>query len=244
MALIRQAQLGDAVRSAVVLDLGDLTRQGERIKAAARAEADRIVAEGREEGRRLFEGAAEEGRRQGLSQGLEEGRTTGAEEGRAALLAEFRPRLEAMEKGWTEALEDFRARRESLLMQARADVLALAARVAEMVTRRAVELNGGAAEAQLAAVLALVAGPTKLTVKVTAREKRAFGEALRVLSAKFEAAEHAEIVVDESLPPGSCVVATPSGGEIDASVETQLERIVGAIVTRERRRKQPRSRKP
>lgn len=241
MALIRQAQIGDAIKSAVVLDLGDLMRQGEVLKAAARAEVDRILVEGREERRRVVEGAAEEGRREGLARGFEEGRAKGAEEGRAALLAEYRPRLEGLEKGWTEALAEFQARREELLTQARADVLALAARVAEMVTQRAVELNGGAAEAQLTAVLALVAGGSKLVIRVNPREKRTFGEALRELAGRFEAAEHAEVVPDESLSPGSCVVATPAGGEIDASIRTQLERIVGAIVSRPGRGKRSRS---
>lgn len=237
MALIRQAQLGDAIKSAVVLDLGDLMRQGEVLKARARAEVDRILAEGREERRRLVEGAAEEGRRDGIAKGLEEGRVKGEEEGRAALLAEFRPRLEALEKGWTEALAEFGARREELLTQARADVLALAAQVADMVTRRAVELNGGAAEAQLESALGLVAGATKLVVRVNPREKRTFAEALRELAGRFEAAEHAEVVPDDGLPPGSCVIVTPAGGEIDASIQTQLERIVRAIVSKPRREK-------
>lgn len=237
MALIRQSQLGDAIKNAVVLDLGDLMRQGEVLKAGARAEAARILAEGREERRRLVEGAAEEGRRDGLAKGLEEGRGKGEEEGRAALLAEFRPRLDALDKGWTEALAEFQARREELLTQARADVLVLAAQVADMVTRRAVELNGGAAEAQLESALGLVCGATKLVVRVNPREKRTFGEALRDLAGRFEAAEHAEVVPDESLPPGSCVVATPAGGEIDASIQTQLERIVRAIVSKPRREK-------
>lgn len=230
MPLISRSRIGDAIKSAIVLDLGDLMRQGERIKAAARAEADRLIAEGREERRRLIEGAAEEGRREGWARGIEEGRAAGAAEGRDAALAETRERLAALESAWTAALADFQSRREELLTAARADIVRLAATVAQIVTRRAVALDGSAAEAQLSAILSLLAAPTKLAIRVHPGDAAAFRAALPALAARFDSAGHAQLIEDASLAQGSCVATTPGGGEIDASIEAQLERIAEALL--------------
>ncbi len=240
MALIRQAQLGDTLRSAIVLDLGDLMRQGEMLKTAARAEADQIVSRAHAERRALLDAGAEEGRREGLAQGLEEGRVQGAAEGRDAALAELKPRIEGLEKAWTAALNDFAARREELLSQARTDVLRLATQVAEVVTRRAIELQGGAAEAQLAAALGVVAGQSKVSIRVNPADRKAFSAALPRLAERLTNAREAEIVPDESLPSGSCVLTSPSGGEVDASIDTQLERIAEALLPRKGARKRSR----
>lgn len=230
MALIKQAHLGDAIRSAIVLDLGDLMRQGEMLKGAARAEADRIVAQGREERQRLIEGAQAEGRRAGYVQGFDEGRAAGVAEGRESTIAERRETLASLEQAWSAALADFELRREELLTAARTDLLRLAVRAAELVTRRAIELRGGAAEAQLATVLDLLAAPTKLVLRVCPGDEQAFREALPELASRLESASHVQIVPDPLLGPGSCIAATPGGGEIDASVETQLRRIVAAVL--------------
>ena len=237
MPLIRGAQLGDAVRSAVVLDLGDLKRQGDRILSTARAEADRIVAEARAERERLLEGASEEGRRAGTERGIEEGRARGAAEGREAAMAAHREKLAALEAAWTGALDEFRARREEMLLEARVDVLRLAVRVAEMVTRRRVELDDGAAAAQLEAVVSLVARPTRLVIRVHRDDVDAFREALPAAAARLgagvrpgAAGGHVELAVDGTLAPRSCVASTPDGGMIDASLGTQLERIVAALL--------------
>lgn len=230
MALIRQTQLGDALKSAIVLDLGDLRRQAEAIKAAARAEADQILAAAREERRVLVEHAADAGRAEGLARGLEEGRARGADEARSATVAEMQPRLEALRAAWEAALNEFAARRDEMLTQARGDILRLAAQAAELVTRRRVELDGGAALAQLEAALSLLVGRSRVVVRVHPDDKRLFQSALKELAGRFENAAHAAIATDDSLSPGSCIVGTPAGGEIDASIDTQLERIVEAIL--------------
>src|SRR5690606_929417 len=104
MALIRKSVAETLSREAIVLDLGDLVRQGEQIKARARAEADRILAEAQAERQRLIADAAEVGRQEGFARGVEEGRKQGEAAGRDAALGEWREKLIALESGWTQAL--------------------------------------------------------------------------------------------------------------------------------------------
>ncbi len=229
MALIRKTQFGDAIRSAVVLDLGDLARQGERLQEAARAEAERIVAEARAERERLLAGAAERGRAEGLARGLIEGREKGRAEGRAAALKEWGERLATLERRWGEALDAFQASRDDLLVRAGQDVLRLAGAIAEKITRRAVALDETAAAAQLQGVLELLARPTRLAVSIHPDDRECVEEALAALTQRLASARHVEIVLDDTLERGSCV-ARSGAGEIDASIGTQIERIAELLL--------------
>jgi flagellar biosynthesis/type III secretory pathway protein FliH len=230
MALIRQSLANTVARDAVVLDLGDLVRQGEALKAKARAEADRIVAEAKAERARLVAGAAEEGRKEGLARGLEEGRRQGEASGRAEALAAAAEALKKLDARWSAALAEFEGARETMLLGARQDVLRLALAAAEMVTKRAIALRPEAAADQLAAVLGLIMRPTRLTVSVHPDDAALVREALPGLTERFAAAAHAEVAADAGLERGSCVARTGTGGVIDASVRTQLERIVEALL--------------
>jgi flagellar biosynthesis/type III secretory pathway protein FliH len=230
MALIRQSLAQTMAREAVVLDLGDLVRQGEQIKARARAEADRIVAEAKAERDRLIAGAAEEGRTQGLARGMEEGRKQGEAAGRLAALAELRERLGTLEKGWAAGLAAFEAERERMLLDAKTDILRLAATVAEMVTKRRVELEPAAVTDQVVAVLALLTRPTRLTIAVNPEDEAVLREALPAICQRFSAATHVEMTPDAAIARGGCIARTSGGGVIDATVTTQLERIVQTLL--------------
>jgi flagellar biosynthesis/type III secretory pathway protein FliH len=230
MALIRKSMAQTLARDAVVLDLGDLVRQGDAIKAKARADAEAIVAEGRAERERLIAGAAEEGRAQGRSKGMEEGRAQGQAEGRQAALAEFQERLGKLEVGWMAGLAAFDAERDRMLLEARQDIVRLAAVVAELVTKRAVSLNPETVHEQVGAVLALLSKPTRLTLVVNPDDEAIVREALPALCQKYAAAAHVDMGTDASIARGGCLAKTAGGGVIDASITEQLGRIAEALL--------------
>jgi flagellar assembly protein FliH len=230
MALIRQSNAATMARDAVVLDLGDLRRQGEIIKLRAREEAERIVADARAERERLLKTAAEEGRAAGVARGIEEGRKKGEDSGKSAAMAEFKLRLEALEKGWSGALAGFEAMREQLMVDARHEVVRLAVRIGELVTKRAVAANPDAAADQVAALLTTLMRPTRAVVSVHPDDRAAVEQALPALAARIAAAQHVELIADDSLSRGSCLLRAAGGGEIDGTIGTQLERIAAALL--------------
>jgi flagellar biosynthesis/type III secretory pathway protein FliH len=233
MALIRHSNAATIARDAVVLDLGDLRRQGEIIKLRAREEAERIVAEARAERERLLKTAAEEGRAAGVAKGIEEGRKKGEDAGKAAAMAEFKQRLDALEKAWGAALAGFDAQREQLLMDARQEVVRLALRIGELVTKRAVAADPDRAADQVGAILQALTRPTRAVVAVHPDDRATVERALPALAARIAGAQHVELVADESLSRGSCVLRAAGGGEIDGTIETQLGRIAAALLPAE-----------
>ncbi len=232
MAVIKSHNLAGLDKQVVVLDLGDLHRQGERLAADARARAEAILAEARAERDEIIVGASIDGKAMGMERGMQEGRAAGQAEGFAQAHADRKQELERLIAGWSAALEAFEARRERLLADAKADVLALAAAVASKVVKRQVELDPTVVVDQLAAVLGLVIRPTRLALRVHPDDRALIAEALPGLAARFPTAAHAELTDDAGVARGS-VIATghePGGGELDASIDTQLARMVEALL--------------
>ncbi len=230
MALIRQAQSPNLTRDAVVLDLGDLARQGEMIKDGARAKAEEIVRAAHAERARILAGAAEEGRVEGARLGREEGVRQGLEQGRAQAIEEYKARLAKVEQAWVEALAGFATQRERLIEGARADVLDIALLAAEKVVKRALHLSPSLVIDQVGAVLEAVARPTESRIAVNPEDEPLVRAAMPALVQRLEAARHVHLETDATLERGSCVLRTPGAGEIDASIRAQLDRIVEAIL--------------
>lgn len=237
MALIKHANSHDLARDAIVLDLGDLTRQGQQLVESARARADQVLAEARTERDRIIAGAAEKGHAQGLAQGLEDGRKKGQDEGRTAAAAERKLQIEQLEKAWTAALAEYTSLREGMLAQAHIDVLRLATLIASKVVKRTIAIEPCIVEDQMRAVLATVTRPTELSIRVNPDDLAVAREALPGLLSAFEAVRSAAVESDPALSRGSCVASTRGGvsealggGEINGSIGAQLDRIIEVIL--------------
>jgi flagellar assembly protein FliH len=241
MALIKQANARDLARDAIVLDLGDLQRQAGEIVTNAKAQAATIAAQARADRDRIICGAEETGRAQGFAAGKQDGHQAGFAEGRAAAIAEMKERLGKLETAWAAALESFQASRDDMLRLSQRDVLRLALGVAERVTKRVVAADPQVVVSQLEAVLAVIVRPTELSVRIHPDDREVLAAALPQLTARFSQARHIELVDDPSVGVGSCVGSTRAvgpganggamcPGEIDASIHTQLTRIVEVLL--------------
>lgn len=229
MALIKNAQADSLPRKAMVLDLGDLQRQAEAIASEADRRARVMLDDAKKERERLISGATEEGRRLGHQKGFEQGLTEGREKGRAEALAQTKAAADALIKSWETALVRFEAQRDELLADARADVLRLAAVIASRVTKRTIELNPDVVKDQLDAAIRLVIAPTRLVVGVHPDDLALAEQVLPALVQRFAAGADCEVLKDEALAPGSCHIRTDKG-DIDASVDAQLSRIVDMLL--------------
>ena len=229
MAVIKNVQADRLAKQAVVLDLGDLGRQADRIVGDARKEAERITAAARAEAQKLIDSAADRGYQQGHERGLQEGRETGEQEGRARAVQKFEPQVEQLINAWTAALERWETDRGEMLLAAREDVVRFAVAVARKVVMRVVKADSTVIEDQLAEALALLSRPTTIIVSVHPNDRPIIEAVLPRLVRRFQQCEQASVRDDETLTTGGCVVAT-AGGQIDATIETQLDRIARTLV--------------
>jgi len=238
MALIKNAIARDLARDAVVLDLGDLQSQALVYVQQAQAQAQKIIADAQNERQRLVAGAAEKGHAEGLSRGIEEGRTRGHADALEAAVAQHADALAGVESAWATALSEFAAQREAMIEHATRDAVTLAVAVAEKVVKRSIAVDPGVVVEQLRAVLAVVVRPTELVVRIHPEDRPLVQRSLPALLAAMSMIRHAELADDPALDRGSCVARmrgdqaadAGAGGEIDASIQTQLDRIVEVIL--------------
>lgn len=229
MALIKNANSRTMARDAVVLDLGDLSAQGEHIKREALAAAHRIIADARAQRETIIAGGREEGFSAGKAEGFERGREDGRKAGRDEAFRAHDETLRGLERSWTEALGRFEAERDALLGEARVSLLRLVGELASRVTQRHVQADAYVVTAQLEAALKLVLQPTRLRVEVNPDDLEAAKQAFPELMARFGPGAHADVTASPALARGSCVVRTDMG-EIDASIGTQLARATAALM--------------
>lgn len=232
MALIRSSNAGAAVQSAIVLDLGDLRRQAELVRLRAQEEAKAILEEARREAARLTERAADEGFAKGRGDGYDAGYAQGVAKGQADALAERKGELETLQSQWSGALDEFISRRHGLMLEAQADLVQLAIMIAERVIHRAIEFDPTVINHQLAEALGVVAQQTAVVVRVNSADLDQTRTTMpRILSALGDTGD-IRIEADDSISPGGL---TLRGGdtEVDARIETQLERIVEALLPRQ-----------
>lgn len=230
MALIRQSDADRIARDAIVLDLGDLKRQGDELVTRARAKATLILQEAQRERDALVGSGHAEGFAKGFAEGHAAGRTAGLDEGRAAALESRTAELARIEAGWNQALSAFLAEREGLVASARDDLLRLAVEIARRACGRLLELDPTLTAGLMAEAVASAARASRLVVCVHPEDEPICREALPTLLARFPECEHAEVRPDFALSRGSVVVRTPGGGEVDGSLATRLERIARALV--------------
>jgi len=212
-------------------DLGDLRRQAETLLAQARAEAQRILDEASAEAQRLIDDAAPRGEAEGRRRGEAEGREAGSRAGREAALTEQRQRLDELAAAWTAALDTVESGRNDLLLAAREDVVELALALGRRITHRVIEADPSVVRDQVAAVLELIAAPTRLTLTVHPDDRALVAQVMPDLHQRLAAASHVEIRTDEGVTRGGCIVTT-GVGKIDATIERQVARIAEGLLGR------------
>lgn len=229
MSLIKSAKSDRILRDAIVLDMGDLARQAERILQTARTDAAQLIEDARAEAQRLIEGADARGYAEGLERGHADGYESGSQEGRQLALSQATEQIKNLEASWRAALEIWESQRRAWLHEAREDSIRFAFAVAERIVHRLVKADPTIIADQVAAALALLSRPTSVEITIHPDDRPLVEQTLPVLLSEIASCEHSVIRPDAAIERGGCIVAT-RGGRIDATIQTQLDRIAEALV--------------
>jgi len=229
MAILKQSQSRTMLREAIVLDLGDVTRQAEKIRDNAKAAAERIIVEAKAEATRVAEqvqaNAQERGREEGYQAGFQEGR----EAGHADALAETREQLEGLQKGWMSAATQWDGMQQAMYQEAQHVMLEMSLKLAHKLLHRIIEVDPTVIVDQVANALGHVMRPFDVKVFINPADRPVLEEALPQLLHEFDQLKHVDLVDDESMGRGGCIVRYGKG-RVDATIERQLERIVALMV--------------
>ncbi len=230
MGMIRRADIETYARNAVAMNLGDIERQGEALMQLASERAEQTLQEAQAERERLVAGAAEQGHKEGFDQGHREGVEKGHQEGFDQAHKEHAELMGVLAEQWAMMLKEFSDARDTMYQHAREDVVLLGIEIAKKITGRTIELDPTAVETQMQSVLETLAHPTGLVLRVHPDDLAYAEKVLPGLIADCLQCTHAEVCADDSIERGSCTAETDGRGKIDASIQTQLKRVVEAIL--------------
>jgi len=229
MPLVKPTANDRSVKEAVVLDLGDLGQQAERLKEEARQEARRILVQAQKEAEVLAkeakEKAAAEGRAAGLEQGLEEGRKQGTRQA----LEEAAPAYGELATAWQAGIDQLETVIRAVHEQAADATFDFALTFAQKLTKGLVQANAEAVLPQLEDALATVLRPVAVTVHIHPEDRALLENASPKLVQRFEQVQQLHLVDDDTIERGGCVV-TYGKAQIDATIQTQMDRIVALVV--------------
>jgi len=226
MPLIRASNM---TQSPTPFSLKDIEAQAQAILLRAQQQAEQLLAQAQEEAARLKAEAQAQGLREGHEQGLARGRQEGLKAGRDQALADHAAALTSAIAALDSAAGAIERARLELQTDAVEQVLKLAIAIARRATKRLGRLDHTVAAANVAEALKFAVHAADVRVAIHPADKAALEAALPELRLKLPQLEHISIVEDASVEPGGCRLFTGSGS-IDATLDTQLDRIVADLV--------------
>jgi flagellar assembly protein FliH len=194
----------------------------------ARKEAEAILARARSEVAGIQDVAREAGRQEGFQAGYEEGRQAGRAEALEAARLEFAENQQSLIDTCRSMIETISRERANWLAAARQDVIELAEAIARRVVHHVGQRDREVVLANLEEAVRLVGVRSVVTIAVNpadAEAARVFAQSLLDLKEHWE---HIQVAEEPEVSPGGCRVQWGSGS-VDATLETQLDRIAAEL---------------
>jgi len=228
MAVLKQSRSRAMLRDAIVLDLGDVTRQAEKIRQAAHEAAERTLTEAKQQADAIRDDARNAAVEAGHKEGYEAGLTEGREAGRAEALEQMKQQLEGLQRGWMQAATQWDAQQQAMYHECQQVMLDMALLMAQKLLHRVIDVDRNVVVGQVAAALRHVTRPFDVKVAIHPEDRPVLEESLPQLLQAFDHLKHVELVDDKGVGRGGCVVRYGQG-MIDASIEKQLDRVIELI---------------
>lgn len=229
MPLLKSPQARPLIKEAVVLDLGDLGRQAAKLRAKAEQDAARILDAAEAEADRLIEAAHAQGYEQGEADGHESGLARGRQAGHAEAISQTTDALTQIQDAWLQAAATFDAERATMEREAQHAVLELAVRLAQRIVHRTIEVQPDAVLDVAAEALSMVMRPLDVSLAIHPDDRPLLDEAMPRLTAGLANVQRVHLIDDPTITRGGCIL-THGQGRIDATIDTQLQRIAEALL--------------
>lgn len=162
-----------------------------------------------------------EKRTHSFESGLQAARLEAGEAGRMSERGEQAARLTAVGEALTAALRDFTAGRDRYLAQVEQEVVRLALAIAARILHREALMDPLLLAGAVRVALGQLADTTEVRLNVPATEHAMWSEMLRLMP---NLPLHPEVISDEALTTGECLLETHLGS-VDLGVRSQLAEI-------------------
>ena len=211
------------------LELADVSAEAKRLLATSRALAESQISRAQEEASAIREQARHEGYAEGVLQGRQEGLAQAQKAARQQVQEELSAESRRLIELAGQMIGEIAAARQTLMQESKDRMLGFALALAAKIVGQVASTDIRAAQANLAKVLELADGEATISVKVNASQLRRLQEELPELVAALRVRGQVELSGDDSVPMGGARLLGKSG-EIDATIETQWNNVVEALL--------------
>ena len=215
-----------------VLSLDSIEQRAAEITRAAERRAQEMA----QESRRAATAAFESEQQRGFQQGLEEGRAAGQEEMRAAAVAaatrlreEAKRDLDHLIASLEAAIGQIESERRTLLAEAESGLLEVAVAIGRRVCALATRESSAPALPLVRELLSGLRNRVDVELHINPAERDLLEAAASELLAVVGRTNHVTMLADPDVPRGGAVLVSREG-TIDATIETQLDRIAAALL--------------
>jgi len=160
---------------------------------------------------------------------VREAYTEGLRRGTEAGRAQFEERVGKAAEALEAAAAAMQAAREEFLESLESQVVLLAMSIAKRILRREPSVDTERVRKTVREALVHLEKSERISLRLNPADLAALEEQNVRLLDEFEAAENLELIPDETVAPGGCV-AESEYMEVDAQIETQLQKIIDDIL--------------
>lgn len=234
--VIKSSDLKMATARPAPFNLLDIEAEARQIVASARQQAERdyarTMADARAKAAKIETETRTRAQQEGYEKGLGEGRTAGHDEAFRQATEKYTQQQAGLTEACKNIIYRFDEQKNRLLLAARTDMIRLALTIVQRVVglvEADAELSQRTAIQHATAALELVGSHSTPVLHVNPKILDAMETFAAGLSEAAHASQHVRVVADETIPPGGCVLTTPEG-RVDATLETQVNRIAALLV--------------
>lgn len=219
----------EAFMSPKPYSLRDVKSQADGMIEQARNQAKAILRNAREQADRVFEQRKAKGHREGFDEGRAAGLDSLDQQTRRAAAEAAHGKMNDLTGALTEALTAFDAQKLRMLAAAESGLIELACAIARRVCKAVPNFSLEAARANVRTVLEMAKHEHDVRLHVHPADLEGLREYAADLCGQIDRFEHIELVVDDAVSRGGCVLHGRAGS-IDASIDTQLQHVADSLL--------------
>jgi flagellar assembly protein FliH len=215
--------------SMVPFSMVDVERHAKNLILRAQQRAEQLLAAAQAEAESLKTEAYSAGKIEGRKEGAAEGLTQGRQAGHQQALNEFKAQFQQASTAFNAAAKALDQSRNQMEGEGLLEVVKLAMSVARRITKRQAALDPQVLIENLREAMKLVIKSADIRIAIHPTQRKILDKALPELQLQWPTLSHVAVIEDAALQAGGCRVFTEHG-QIDASIETQLDRIAAELL--------------
>ncbi len=189
----------------------------------ARKEAEKILADARSKANSIIDAAALETQKikqKAKQDGFKEGFKEGIKKAEHLFTSEFHE-IETLKK---EIIEE----RQNLYHQFEQDLVDLALDIAKKVVYDSLEQDDEVLRNIIESTLRKVQGKARIKLRISTDDRQRIEDLKEAFMSKLQSIDDIEIIEDQQIGPGSCIIETENG-VIDGGIQTRIDEIEMAL---------------